>query len=140
MARCRCAAGTCECHLIAGPNITVTGAGDATDPWVITGGAVSSGTIIFQDGGEVAFDVAGNGLPTEPYVVTAELPWVNPAEGQVGEVLAKKSDGSWGPAAPVTTAPGLIDTGQGITGDGSSGNALRLCLSSYDDLKAAAAC
>jgi len=140
MARCRCAVGSCECNLVAGTNVEVEGDGTEATPWVVSATASAAQAIIFLDNNEVAFEVAGAGLPTEPYLVTAELPWVNPAEGLVGEVLAKKADGLWGPAPPATTAPGLISTGPGVTGDGSAGEPLRVCLRTYDDLKAAANC
>lgn len=224
MARCRCAAGTCECHLQAGQNITISGVGDDNDPWIIASHAsarnaiefldtpeidftvvglgitndpyvvsaslpwmdpapgldgdvltkdgatgnwvarpaapASEGTLEFVDGPEVTFDVTGSGSVAAPYVVTAALPWVDPTAGTPGQVLAKQADGSWAPAPPATVEVGSIAVGDFLTGDGSAGDpirtelitghglvgagtlldALRLCLTTYDDLKNASIC
>lgn len=43
MAKCSCSGQTCGCRLVAGENITVTGAGTARDPWVIAGEAGGGG-------------------------------------------------------------------------------------------------
>ena len=44
MAKCNCGAQTCGCRLVAGENITLTGAGTARDPWVISGAAGGGGS------------------------------------------------------------------------------------------------
>lgn len=43
MARCNCTGQTCGCRLVAGENITLTGAGTARDPWVISATAGGEG-------------------------------------------------------------------------------------------------
>lgn len=54
MARCDCHGGTCDCVITAGANVTVTGAGTATSPFVISatgggdgsGGGIPPGTVV----------------------------------------------------------------------------------------------
>jgi hypothetical protein len=137
MARCRCTSGTCTCSLAAGENIAVTGDGSETDPWVIS--TVAS-TTSFLDTNEVDFNVTGDGSPGFPFTVSATLPWVDPAAGSTGMVLGKQADGSWAPVPPTTAPAGSVFVGHGLTGDGTAGDPLRLCMTTYDDLKNAAAC
>lgn len=43
MARCNCTGQTCGCRIVAGENITITGAGNAREPWVISAAAGGEG-------------------------------------------------------------------------------------------------
>lgn len=43
MARCNCDSQTCGCKIIAGDNVTITGSGTPSDPWVIAGAAGGGG-------------------------------------------------------------------------------------------------
>jgi hypothetical protein len=140
VARCRCTAGSCECHLAAGDNVTVTGTGAVNEPWVISASASAQGVIEFTNTPEVELAVVGAGSVADPLSVSASLPWVDPTAGTAGQVLTKLADGSWAPGPAVTAAPGAIFTGPGVTGDGSAGNPLRICLATYDDLKNAVNC
>jgi hypothetical protein len=118
----------------------VSGDGSAEFPFIISSGSSATGTVRFTDTGEVDFTVTGSGTTADPYLVSAVLPWVDPLPGNTGDVLTKQADGTWLAGPPATAAAGSVATGPGLTGDGSAGNPIRICLTSYDELKDAVNC
>lgn len=65
MARCNCGAQTCSCVLREGENITITGAGTARDPWVISAAG--------GEGGESGW---GAGDRKETYRTDTQAGWL----------------------------------------------------------------
>lgn len=160
MARCRCTTGSCTCKILAGPNVMVVGDGSEETPFIVSAGASAQGMVAFVDTDEVEFEVEGQGIANDPYLIRATLPWIDANAGTGGEVLTKQADGTWAPGPPVTApigsitvAPALagdgtagnplrtaIIVGPGIVGDGTAADPIRVCLASYDELKAAVNC
>lgn len=131
MARCGCAGGTCSCVVQGSGSIAVTGSGTAANPYVVSGG----GKVTVADTATVDLTLTGAGTQASPYLLSAAatvtldaLTDVSTAGATTGQVLAKKGDGSWGPQAAPTAAPGVIVVSGGIEGDGSAGNPLSVKL------------
>lgn len=103
MARCGCG-GECSCALVAGDNIQVSGSGTSTVPWVVT--AVTNCA-------EVRQCLSGvDGVDYDP--VTGEIGvCVSP---DVGNNITRDANG----CLFVAGAPGTVQVGCGLTGDGSA--------------------
>lgn len=72
--RCGCASDRCSCFIIGGDNISVTGAGTAENPLVISGT-----TVVINEGGEGTPTPVSNRLPGEMVLyggVTAPTGWL----------------------------------------------------------------
>jgi hypothetical protein len=131
MARCGCSGASCSCFIIGGGGVTVTGAGSATNQYLITSD-VEVGVV---DTATINMTKTGDGSPANPWLFQAdatieldELIDVDTAGATAGMVLAKQSDGSY-KFVPATTAPaGSLSIGDGLQGDASAGNKLRLLL------------
>lgn len=137
MARCGCAGTSCSCIIVGAGSISVDGAGSQTNPYVVSGGSAVQVT----DTSTVNLSLVGIGSVTEPYQLSADalvslnaLTDVDTAGATTGQVLTRQSDGTYKLAPPVTATAGTINVGAGITGDGSSGNALRANLLSNGGL------
>lgn len=97
MARCDCAGGRCSCGITPGDGITITGSGEAANPFVIT--AVRqpiTGQLAVADTATLDLTLVGNGDENEPYTIS-------------GNVVAE----------PPSTITGLIDAGENVTITGS---------------------
>lgn len=104
MARCGCGGGTCNCHFVAGDNVTIDGSGSAANP------AVISAQVHCEDvrpclspGPGVAYD------PTTG-VISADL------SEDAGNNIVIRPDGLFVPTGSAT-----VTAGCGLTGDGSAG-------------------
>lgn len=131
MARCGCSGGTCSCVIQGQGSISVSGAGSATNPYVITGG----GSVSVSDSATVNMTIGGSGTVTDPFIISADatltldsLTDVNATGGATGYVLAKQADGSFALVAPTTAPTGTINVSNGIQGDGSAGSPLNIKL------------
>lgn len=72
MARCNCASGSrCDCAIIGGPGITVSGTGTAERPYLVSAAPNANGAILFEDSSTVDFTVTGSGTQIDPYIVRA---------------------------------------------------------------------
>lgn len=150
----------CDCTLQGGSGIQVTGLGTAGDPFVITNsrpelgvqdtpsldltrsGTIISGTVRLApvlgvaDTPTVDLTLAGGGTEVSPFVLSAAMKGVVLDGGATGNVLTQKPDGSWGPG-PATQAPlGSVSTANGVRGDGSGGNPVRLSARTYAEWEA----
>lgn len=138
MARCGCSDGSsCSCLIRGSGGITVTGAGTATNPYLISGGL----QLGVMDSQTINFGLTGDGSTNEPYILTGsatvalgDLIDVDAAGGSTGYVLAQQADGSFALVAPSTAPVGAINVGNGIDGDGSSGDPLRVKLAADSGL------
>lgn len=131
MARCGCAGGTCSCVVTGSGQISVTGTGTTSNPFVISGGGVLQVT----DTSTVDLTLSGAGSGANPYSLSAaavvsldELTDVVATGGATGYVLAKQADGSFALNPPSTASPGTIVVSGGIEGDGSAGSPLSIKL------------
>lgn len=131
MARCGCSGASCSCLIQGQGGVTVTGAGSISSPYVIT----SDVEVGVADTATINMTKTGDGSAATPYLFQAdatieldELLDVDTAGGATGYVLAKQADGLYRLVPPNTSPPGAITIGNGLQGDGSSGNALRLLL------------
>ncbi|HEY6415855.1 MAG TPA: hypothetical protein VIX41_06445, partial [Acidimicrobiales bacterium] len=117
-------------------DFTRSGAGTILDPFVLTAQIDVTPVLEFVDSVDVDWTLIGDGTADVPLTVTADLPWLGDlAPAAVGFVLAKQPDGTWTGSPPVTAPVGAINTGHGISGDGSTGDPLRVNVCSYDDLR-----
>jgi hypothetical protein len=108
--------------------ITVTGSGSGGSPYIIGGG----GTVTVEDSDTVAFDLSGDGSSSTPYVISAEatvemaeITDFDPTGGIAGHVVAYDGTG-YVLNPPSTATPGAIVVGDGLEGDGSGGDPLRI--------------
>lgn len=136
MARCGCTGQSCSCLVQGSGAITVTGSGSALNPYVISGGAAFG----VLDSSTIDLTLSGDGSGASPYTLRAdatitlgELEGVN-VTGSTGYVLAKQGDGTFALVPPATAAPGAINVGNGLDGDGTSGDPLNLVLASNSGL------
>jgi hypothetical protein len=145
----------CECILQGGDGISVSGIGTAGDPFVITNarqqlgvsdtpsldltvaGSLISGKVrlaaVFSvaDTTTVDMTLAGAGTEASPFVLSAAMKGVVLTGGATGNVLTQKPDGTWGPG-PATQAPlGSVSTANGVKGDGSGANPVRIGARTY---------
>lgn len=132
---CNCAPGTgpiCTCVLQSGDGVVIYGSGSSQDPYVIEANGNVGDAIQFVDSATVTWEVSGSGVGTDPFLVTADAGGNVDFDGGVtGNVLTKKSDGSWGPG-PATQAPvGAVVSDEGLVGDGSGPNPLRVRIPTY---------
>lgn len=134
MARCGCAGGTCSCVITGGGGIVVEGAGTETNPYVISGGGGGGGggVLTVQDTDTIDMQLAGTGTADNPYTLSAnatvelgDLLDVNVDSPTDGYVLAWNGT-TWQPVPPTTAPVGAIAVGDGLLGDGSSEDPLRL--------------
>jgi urease alpha subunit len=71
MAKCGCSGSTCGCKIQGSGGVTVTGIGTATDPYVLTLGAVDIGAmLVVNDSTSIDFTMTGDGTALDPLVLT----------------------------------------------------------------------
>jgi len=117
-------------------DLTLGGSGTLGDPFTLTADAIVGPTINFVDGEDAAWTSSGTGTALDPLTITVDVPCLHcDAPGNVGDVLALQADGTYLPSPPVTAPVGAIFVAQGLIGDGSAGNPLRLNLCTYDQLE-----
>lgn len=129
MPRC-CGGAGCNCTVVAGLHIQVTGDGSGQLPYTIIGD-VSLGT---GAGTQIQLALAGQGTEASPWVLTADyaatatldaIPNVNTSGKTNGQVLSWDSAlGKWKAVNPTTAAPGASVVGTSLSGDGSAGSPL----------------
>lgn len=131
MARCGCSGATCSCVIQGQGGINVTGAGSVANPYVLT----SDINLGIQDSQTVNLSLTGDGSDANPWVLQADatmhlddLVDVDATVMTNGYVVARQSDGTFALVPPTTAAVGAITVGNGLQGDGSAGNALRVLL------------
>ena len=76
MGNCGCP-DTCNCVLVAGPGISITGTGDNADPFIVASGA---GNVQVADTPTVDLSTVGAGSASDPTVISADVR-LDPAEG-----------------------------------------------------------
>lgn len=112
MAKCGCAGGTCSCAITAGTNVSVTGTGSTTNPYVVS----STGTALtVQDSSTIDLTLTGEGTAVNPlllradYIGTITVPDTQPAESQ-----------SWSGAVSLATLTGPRTIRANLTGNVTS--------------------
>jgi hypothetical protein len=146
--------------LLGGDGITVTGIGTAGDPFIITNsrqqlgvqdtpsldlsvvGSLITGKVQLApvlkvaDTSTVDLTLAGGGTEAVPFTLSAAMKGVVLDGGATGNVLTQKPDGTWGPG-PATQAPlGAVATANGVKGDGSGGDPVRISARTYAEWEA----
>lgn len=121
----------------AGEGIRVSGSGQPADPYVITA-AVTSFSASFQavDSQTIDLTLTGGGTDTDPFVLSAmatlrlmQLADVyDPAGPVLGDVPVWNGS-SFTLAPPPTVPPGSVNSGPGLSGDGSFANPLTVAVS-----------
>jgi hypothetical protein len=129
MARC-CGGSTCSCKYVEGRHLEITGSGTAADPFVF---AVQT-HLTTDDTEQFQLALSGSGTLDSPWLLQVTysggaglngLPDVDADLPDDGYVLGyDASTQTWVPQAPTTVAAGTNTVGNGIDGDGSSGDAL----------------
>lgn len=162
---CQCDS-VCTCVLQSGNNTVIYGSGSASDPYVVEAVGSATGAVAVQDTLSVDMTMTGGGTTTDPYVISANVAAGSMAGGQTetvqvtvsgnnpalitavlrnvqnwtggatGYVLTKQANGNWAPAPGVTAGPGLLVVGEGLVGDGSVGNPLKVRIPTYADARA----
>lgn len=140
MARCNCSGNTCNCLVVAGAGIEVSGSGTPANPYLVSLTAPDIGeTIRVNDTESVNLTLTGAGTPSDPLTLSAvaygrllDLLDVQDSGGPVnGDVPVWVGGGSghFEFQPPPTTPPGAVGTGPGLLGDGSPGNELEVAVS-----------
>jgi len=127
-----CQGATCACKVVAAPggHMTVTGSGQAQDPFLL------AADVAFGVASNTTFNMtqSGSGTADDPWVISVDyaatarltdLPDVDaPAPGN-GQVLGwNASTGQWEAQAPTTASAGTILHNQSLQGDGSAASPL----------------
>lgn len=139
MARCDCSGRTCNCLVIGGDGITVTGSGTTANPYTVTADVNDLRDLLrVNDTSSVNFTLVGSGTSADPLILSAvatprlmdlsDVDDVGPLNGET-IVWAGGGNGGWVFATPTTAAPGAVGTGPGLLGDGSLGNELEVAVS-----------
>lgn len=129
----------CNCLVIAGNGLVVTGSGSARDPYKVAIDGDYSGNFNVSDTPSVNLFLAGNGTPEDPYELSAyamlkltELSDVSDPQGSpnVGDVPVWVGTGDTGhfEFQPPPANPGVVNVGTGLSGDGSLGAPLAVKL------------
>lgn len=157
---CQCDS-VCTCILQSGENTVIYGSGSVADPYVVETVPTATDAIEVLDTPSVDMTMTGGGTQSDPYVISAAVAagsvaggstatiqvtvtGSNPAlitailrnvenwtGGSTGHVLTKQANGNWAPAPGVTAAPGAVVVGEGLVGDGSVGNPLKVRIPDY---------
>lgn len=128
--RC-CGGNSCACLIQSSTSqVTVSGSGSASDPYVISGAV----NLSVADNSVFDLQLSGAGSDSSPWILgldfasTAsinDLPDVQILSPSNGQVLGWDSSiQQWTPRAPTTAASGSVTTDTGLTGDGSGGSPL----------------
>lgn len=139
-----CQGATCACKVSAvdGGHMTISGSGQANDPFLITAD-IAVGVI-----DNLIFDMTINGTGTiaDPWLLSvnfaptarlADFPDVVDGAATTGQVLAWNGT-QWAPSAPTTAAAGSVSHDPSLTGDGSAGAPLAVVPDSARGLQIAA--
>lgn len=131
--RCsKCADRVCNCTIRKRPgsSVTITGSGTPLNPYEVDAGF----NLIGLDTPTIDVEVsAGSGSASDPKIIQAQLiagfsdlKDVGPISP--GQVVAKRSDGTFYGVAPATADVGSITSDTSIAGDGSAGDPLGVRL------------
>lgn len=130
MARCGCAGSTCTCVIEGSGSVVVSGGGSEANPFLVQGPVLN-----ITDTPTVNLTKSGAGTAASPWNLSADatvtldaLTDVATAGATTGQVLGRKSDGTWGPQNPTSAAPAAINHDTSILGDGSAGSPLGVDL------------
>jgi hypothetical protein len=131
MARCGCSGSTCSCKVVGGGLVNVSGSGSAANPYTIS----VEQAFAVNDTSTVDLTMSGTGSAGDPYTITADaaidmvdIVDFDDSGGSAGDVVALQGDGTYALNPPSTASPGAINTGDGLSGDGSGGDPLELAL------------
>lgn len=124
---------TCNCVIVAGENVQVEGVGTGLNPYTISA-EVEPTQILGADTASVDVTIVGAGSAVDPYIVSAvatvaltELTDVEPGAPELGE--SPTWDGTQWVYATPSVAPGSVSASDGLTGDGSALDPLRVLVS-----------
>jgi hypothetical protein len=155
MSGCNCISVGCECVVLGGAGISVSGLGTSGSPFVITntrdtlavddtatldlnkdnnvvtGHAMIGPLLSASDTPTVDMTLAGQGTEAEPFVLSAEVAGIDITGGNTGDVLTKQLDGTYKPGPPVQADVGQVVVGDGLRGDGSGPDPLRVFPGTY---------
>jgi hypothetical protein len=131
MARCGCSGASCACFITGGGGIDITGSGSSSSPYLITADL----NLAVNDTSTVNLTLSGDGSDANPWRLQADatvtldqLTDVSTAVATTGYVLARQGDGTFALVPPSTAPAGALSIGDGLTGDASAGNKLRVLL------------
>ena len=135
MPRCDCAGSTCQCLILAGEGVQITGSGNTNNPYVITSTATIAGSLLVQDTRTVDMSAVGAGTPTDPFILSAtariameDITNVTGAPAAVGDTLSWNGT-AWVMAPPPVVPPGAVNVGAGLLGTGAVDNPVRAAVS-----------
>lgn len=153
---CNCAGSVgCDCVIVAGQGVSVSGLGTSGDPYVVANtrpsvgvadgpsldltlaanvisGKVSLAPLLsVADTSSIDLALGGMGVEGSPFVLSGALKGVTLEPSTTGQVLTKKPDGSWGPGAATQAPAGSVSTSNGLFGDGSGGSPVRIRARTY---------
>lgn len=122
----------------AGSGISVSGAGTASSPFVVSATITDfASSIAGVDTPTVDMSVVGSGTPQDPFLISANASitmaqladWDDPAGPALGDVPVWNGI-AWEAAPPPTVPPGLVNTAAGIVGDGTLATPIKAAVSS----------
>jgi hypothetical protein len=114
VARCGCGGGLCNCSVEAGTNVTVSGSGSAANPYVVSADIpCTTVRACLSAGPGVNYDAATG-------AISADI------SAQAGNNLVQGPDGLYVPTGAAT-----VNTGCGLTGDGSAGTPLAVAVGTW---------
>jgi hypothetical protein len=84
----------------------------------------------------VDLTLAGGGTEASPFVLSGKVNGITLEPSTTGQVLTKKPDGTWGPGAATQAPAGSVSVSNGLFGDGSGGNPVRIRSRTYAEWEA----
>lgn len=133
-----CCGGASSVIIKGGDGLNVTGSGSTSDPYIISGDLEVA--LRVEETPTVSMSLSGEGNSADPYILSADATLSvsdltdveDPTPPVVGDVL--QYDGiQWVFGPPPTQAPGQVNTGDGITGDGTVGDPIGVLVSDTVD-------
>lgn len=121
----------CSCNIQAGPGVTVTGSGTASNPYVVSSALDLSQSLRVNDTTTINLTLTGSGTVEDPFTLRGDATMkltqlgdvadaAGPAVGDVPVWVGTGAAGHWEFSPPPANPAGSVNTGAGLTGTGAA--------------------